>query len=158
MAPGNFMANTPLEFLVSGSEIGLETLYLMPGEPLPQSLPPHDVLFVAIGESASAQDLLAELGSAVDGWNSPLLNHPLHSLCLARDTVSLILNGEAGISMPLTARLARRSAGHRRWRRHHRLAGRRPMAADRAPGRFACRQGVAADRRQRGPGPIPGRP
>jgi hypothetical protein len=45
MAPGNFMANTPLEFLVSGSEIGLETLYLMPGEPLPQSLPPHDVLF-----------------------------------------------------------------------------------------------------------------
>ncbi len=110
MAPGNFMANTPLEFLVSGSEIGLETLYLMPGEPLPQTLPPHDVLFVAIGESAATQDLLAELGSAVDGWHSPLLNNPLHSLCLARDTVSLILNGEAGISMPLTARVSRTEA------------------------------------------------
>lgn len=110
MAPGNFMANTPLEFLVSGSDIALETFYLIPGEALPPTLPPHDVLFVAVGESAATQELLAELSTAVEQWQSPLLNHPLHSLCLARDTVSLILNGEAGIRMPLTARISRAEA------------------------------------------------
>lgn len=108
MAPGNFMANTPLEFLVSRGDIALEALYVMPGEPLPQQLPPHDVLFVAVGESAATRDLLADLCAAVGHWKAPLLNHPMHSLCLARDTVSVILNDAQAIQLPLTARLSRR--------------------------------------------------
>ncbi|WDZ95809.1 RimK family alpha-L-glutamate ligase [Herbaspirillum sp. WKF16] len=107
MAPGNFMANTPLEFLVSHADIALEAYYLVPGEPIPSELPEHDVIFVAIGESAATGDLLAELCVVIDGWQSPLLNHPLHSLCLARDSVSLLLNEVASIHMPLTARVSR---------------------------------------------------
>lgn len=107
MAPGNFMANTPLDFLVSQADIALETLYVLPGEIPPAILPAHDVLFMAVGESAATRDLLATLCDAVDSWSAPLLNHPVHSLSLARDTVSLILNGTDGIYMPLTARVRR---------------------------------------------------
>ncbi|WP_075256630.1 ATP-grasp domain-containing protein [Herbaspirillum camelliae] len=111
VAPGNFMANTPLEFLVSHADIALEAFYLVPGEPIPSKLPEHDVIFVAVGESAATSDLLNELCGAADGWNSPLLNHPLHSLCLARDSVSLLLNDVASVYAPLTARVSNYDLG-----------------------------------------------
>ena len=50
-APGDMSANTPLEFLLGESDVALETLYVVPGVPLPSPLPEHDVAFVAIGES-----------------------------------------------------------------------------------------------------------
>lgn len=106
MAPGNFMANTPLEFLVSHADIALETYYLVPGEPMPYELPEHDVIFMSVGESSATRDLLVELCVAVDEWKSPLLNHPIHTLSLGRDSVSHLLNEVPLICMPLTERLS----------------------------------------------------
>lgn len=105
MAPGTFMANTPLEFLVSKADIALETLYVLPGEDMPMDLPEHDVLFIAVGESAQTRELLYQLCDAVEGWTAPLLNHPAHSLSLGRDAVSIICNESVSIHMPLTARI-----------------------------------------------------
>ena len=49
-APGNLMANTPIEFLVENSDIVLDVLYVAPGSPLPDPVPPHDAAFVAVAE------------------------------------------------------------------------------------------------------------
>ncbi|HEY8908459.1 MAG TPA: RimK family alpha-L-glutamate ligase, partial [Rhodoferax sp.] len=51
MAPGDMLDNTGFEFVVDDSDIRLELLYLLPGQVLPQTLPEHDLLIVAIGES-----------------------------------------------------------------------------------------------------------
>ncbi|MDB5492975.1 MAG: hypothetical protein JWP86_312, partial [Phenylobacterium sp.] len=49
MAPGDLMANTPLDFLLEGSDTEL-TLYYLDGRPPPaERLPDHDVAFLAIG-------------------------------------------------------------------------------------------------------------
>ena len=107
MVTGDFMANTPLEFLLSGSDIALDVLYVKPYGDLPTALPPHDVLFVAVGESDMTRDLLEELCEAVEHWPAPLLNHPKPSLDLSRDRVGELLQNKAELSIPLTARADR---------------------------------------------------
>ncbi|MFL9924038.1 pyridoxal-dependent decarboxylase [Herbaspirillum lusitanum] len=107
VAPGNFMANVPLEFLLSGASIALDTLYVTRDQPVPAVLPPHDVLFAAMGESDETQDILHQLSDAASGWSKPLLNHPMHSLSLSRDVVSILTQDIETVSMPFTARLRR---------------------------------------------------
>ena len=55
MHHGDLAANTPLEFIVQGSDIALDMLYLDPAQGLPADLPEHDLLFVAVGESARSR-------------------------------------------------------------------------------------------------------
>jgi len=107
MVSGDFMANTPLEFMLSGSDIALDYFYVQPYGDLPTELPPHDVLFVAVGESDMTRDLLEELCEVVGDWPQPLLNHPKPSLDLSRDRVGELLQDKAEISIPLTARVSR---------------------------------------------------
>ena len=40
-APAISGPNTPIEFLLGGSDIALTTLYVVPGEALPETLPDH---------------------------------------------------------------------------------------------------------------------
>ena len=72
MGPGDFMTNTPVDFLLEGSDVALDMLYLGPGLPLPEALPEHDVLFVALGESDEHRALLAELEEGLRGWPTPV--------------------------------------------------------------------------------------
>ena len=58
MAPGDFMANMPIGFLLEGSSVTLDMVYVVPGLPLPQPLPDHDVALVAVAESNENQALL----------------------------------------------------------------------------------------------------
>ena len=39
MAPGDMMANAPLDFLLQDSDVALDMLYLVPGMPFPPPLP-----------------------------------------------------------------------------------------------------------------------
>lgn len=107
MTPGNLMANAPLEFLVEGSEISLEMLYLAPGESLPPALPEHDLLWVAINESDAAQPLLQQLAADLAGWPRPVINRPEHIAALARDRAAAALQALPGLVMPRTLRVAR---------------------------------------------------
>ena len=52
MAPGDFLANTPLEFMLADTNVTLDMVYVAPGWPLPQPLPAHDVAIVAATELA----------------------------------------------------------------------------------------------------------
>ena len=47
--PGDLMANSPLEFLLENQPVALDLLYVTPELGLPEVLPAHDVLMVAVG-------------------------------------------------------------------------------------------------------------
>jgi hypothetical protein len=107
MTAGDLMTNAPLPFLFEGSDIALTMLYVLPGEPLPQQLPEHDVAFVAISQSDRTRGLLAELQAALPGRTRRLINQPAHILRTCRDTAFEVLAGVEGVLMPATVRTTR---------------------------------------------------
>jgi len=109
MAPGDFMANTPLEFLLEGSNVCLDMLYLVPGAPVPEAIPDHDLAFVAVGESDENQVLLGALEPVVHLWPHPVLNAPGRIAHLSREGTWELLRSAAGIAIPRTLRLDRQS-------------------------------------------------
>jgi glutathione synthase/RimK-type ligase-like ATP-grasp enzyme len=105
MAPGNLMANAPLEFLVEESDISLEMLYIAPGESLPAPLPEHDLLWVAINECDAVQPLLLRLAADLEAWPRPVINRPARIADLARDRAGDRLKGIPGLIAPRTVRI-----------------------------------------------------
>ena len=106
-APGDLMANTPLEFLLEGSDVELNLLYLAPGEPLPATLPAHDLVFVAVGEREENRPLLRELEAPLRSWPVPVVNPPGGILHLSRDGACALLGSIPGMVMPMSARIDR---------------------------------------------------
>jgi hypothetical protein len=105
MAAGDMMANTPLDFLLEGSDISLSTLYVAPGVPLPDPLPAHDVAFVAVGESEANHATLLALAPALARWPRPVINHDAARIAsLTRDGVCTLMDGADGVLAPATAR------------------------------------------------------
>jgi glutathione synthase/RimK-type ligase-like ATP-grasp enzyme len=104
---GDFMANTPVEFLLKGSGVEAMVAYVDDAGRPPRELPPHDVAFVALGESDANQPLLAGLADAARRWPAPLLNWPERIARLSRDGACLDLGGHPGLIVPRVARLAR---------------------------------------------------
>ena len=109
MGAGDLMANTPIELLLENSDVALDLLYLSPDLPLPVSVPDHDVLFVAIGESEENIPLLQELDSAIKSWPRPVLNMPGKIALLSRDSACALLKAVPGVVMPDTVRIARQT-------------------------------------------------
>lgn len=107
MAPGDLAANTPLEFLVAGSDIELNMLYIAPWLPLPQVLPEYDVAFVAIGESEQNLPILKLADELLKSLTQPVLNAPELIAQLSRDGVSAMLSGVPGIEIPASVRVSR---------------------------------------------------
>jgi glutathione synthase/RimK-type ligase-like ATP-grasp enzyme len=109
MGEGDLMSNTPVEFLLEDTDIALDILYVTPEFPLPESLPEHDVLFVAMAQSDQNMALLNELAKALSGWPHPVLNQPERIALLSRNQASTLLKSAQGIAMPITIRLDRDS-------------------------------------------------
>ncbi|NEI68238.1 tetratricopeptide repeat-containing protein [Rhizobium lusitanum] len=105
---GDFMANTPLDFLLAGSDcvlllhyVGLETTVLA-------DLPDHDVAFMAIGESTENAPLLAHMQGLLAGFDGVVMNrNPALIAGLTRDGVSAMLANEPSILSPITHRVPR---------------------------------------------------
>jgi glutathione synthase/RimK-type ligase-like ATP-grasp enzyme len=109
VAPGDFMANTPIEFLLEGSDVTLDLRYVAPGLPLRDPVPDHDLVFVAIGESDQNRAILRHVADLVHSWRRPVLNPPARIAALTRDGTWSLLNSAPGIAMPMPARLRRRA-------------------------------------------------
>jgi hypothetical protein len=107
MAPGDFMANTPLEFLLEGSDVELDMLYLAHEAPFPSVLPEHDLAMVAIGQSAANRALLDRLGPVLDRWPRPVLNRPGRIAALSRDGTWSLLRSAPGCQVPITRAVGR---------------------------------------------------
>jgi hypothetical protein len=102
--------NTPLEFLLEGSEIELVTYYVIPGAPLPRRIPAHDVAFVAVPDDDATREILASIEALLVSWPRPVLNHPTKIAGLDRDRLFRNLSGIEGLVIPPAARLTRKTA------------------------------------------------
>jgi len=118
VAPGDFMNNAQLEFLLDGSDIGLDVLYVVPGKPLPSALPEHDVVFCAVNESDENMPVLDRISRLLAAWPRPVLNAPEKIKRLTRDgTASLFAGAKkvcasrvSRVGLPDLLRLARKEA------------------------------------------------
>jgi glutathione synthase/RimK-type ligase-like ATP-grasp enzyme len=110
MGPGDFMANTPIGFLIETANINASVQYLTLDLPLPEQVPDHDVLFVAIAQSDANAPLLIDVMQMLEGWPRPVVNHPAQIAHLSRDGAWARLNGAAGTVMPRTRRVERDTA------------------------------------------------
>jgi glutathione synthase/RimK-type ligase-like ATP-grasp enzyme len=110
MGPGDFMANTPIEFLLESTDIAVTAQYVSLELPLPEQVPDHDVLFVAIAQSDANAPLLRDVMQMLDGWPRPVVNRPEAIAHLSRDGAFTRLAGSEGTLMPQTVRVARDTA------------------------------------------------
>lgn len=106
MAPGDFLANTPVEFMLHGANVTLDMLYVVPGWPLPP-LPAHDVALVAATELMENRAVLAEIAALVRTWPQPVLNAPDRIARLTRDGAWALLHAAPGVAFPTNARIGR---------------------------------------------------
>lgn len=74
-APGPFTANTPVDLLFDSRHVTLHRWYVDPAGAVP-ALPPHDAVFVAIGESDDAAEHLAAAARFAASSDRPVLNGP----------------------------------------------------------------------------------
>ena len=107
LGPGDLMANSPFEFLIEDQPIALDLLYITPTLKLPEQIPEHDVLIVAIAESDVNQPLLAYLEQALVQWPRPVVNRPSRISLLARDSACALLSDVPELVMPCAQRVAR---------------------------------------------------
>jgi len=107
LKPGDMMDNTPVDFLLEDSDIALDLLYVACDLPCPESLPEHDVILVAIGQSDQNQPLLEQVGKLIKTTTRPVLNKPERIACLSRESVSILLDSTPGVDIPLTVRIDR---------------------------------------------------
>jgi hypothetical protein len=115
LTPGDLAENNALEFLVEGSDISLDLLYVTPEMPLPAALPDHDLAMVAVCETDRNRRLLKHLETIVKRWPRPVLCAPDRIARLSRDGACRLLESAPGIVMPVTTRIDRQameSSGH----------------------------------------------
>lgn len=109
MAAGDLMSNTPLEFLLEDSDVALDIVYVTQNQPLPDHLPDHDVLFVAIAQSDQNMPLLKQTDAAIASWPRPVLNRPDRIALMSRNEACALLKSAPGVEMPITVRIARQA-------------------------------------------------
>lgn len=106
---GDFMANTPLDFLLRGSDAVLWLHYVDADTATLADLPDHDVAFMAIGQANSHGPVLARIRHLLADFPGPVMNNdPALIDSLTRDHVSTMLAEEPAILSPRTHRVARR--------------------------------------------------
>lgn len=105
VAPGDLMANTPLDFLLEGAAVELTSLYVEPGGGLPDP-PAHDIAFLAIGESEANGPALDAIAPQLARWPRPVLNGAAANIrALTRDGVAARMAGTPEVLAPAAARL-----------------------------------------------------
>jgi hypothetical protein len=106
MAPGSFMANTPMQFLLEGSSVTLDMVYVVPGLPLPEP-PEHDVAFVAVDESDENQPVLEEIAKLARNWPRPVLNAAERIARLSRAGTWELFKSVPDLVIPINLRIGR---------------------------------------------------
>lgn len=108
MTAGDFMTNTPLDFLLEGSDVELTTWYVDGPLPSAAEVPEHDIAFLAISQADDGSAALARLGEGLKTWPRPAINgRPDLISALTRDGVADTFAGHPLIVCPATRRLDR---------------------------------------------------
>jgi hypothetical protein len=107
---GDFMANTPIEFLLESSDANIFLHYVDELTPHLDDVPEHDVAFVAVGESPENLAVLENLEHLLTSWTGPIVNNaPRRVIDLSREGVAEAFRNEPAILAPLTTRIARQT-------------------------------------------------
>ncbi len=108
MAPGALMDNMPIEFLLHGSDIALDMLYVeLTPDTLRLELPPHDVACIGVCESEALHPVLQALAQALPQLPRPTLNDPARIMSLARESAWRLLQDVPGCLMPPSRKVSR---------------------------------------------------
>jgi hypothetical protein len=107
LSPGDLAQNNVLEFLIEGSDISLDMLYVAPGLPLPATLPDHDLAMVAVCETDRNRRLLRHIETLMKSWPRPVLCAPDRIARLSRDGACALLQSAPGLVVPVTIRIDR---------------------------------------------------
>jgi hypothetical protein len=103
LAPGDFMANTPLEFLLEDTDVRLDMYYMVPASPSAEPISDHDIAFVAAGGSDENRAVLGEIEDYVRSWPCPVLNRPERIALLSQDGIRARLESEPGLALSMSA-------------------------------------------------------
>ncbi len=107
-SPINMGGNLPVDFLLEGSDVELLTLFVIPGMPLPDPLPDHDIAFVvAPGDSGPTLQYLEEIEQLSHSWPTSIMNDPARIKELERDQLCKKLSGLDGVVIGETHRKSR---------------------------------------------------
>jgi len=109
LSPGDLAANNALEFLIEGSDITLDMLYVAPDIPFPATLPDHDLAMVAVCETDRNRPLLKHIETLVKSWPRPVLCAPDRIARLSRDGACALLQSAPGMVVPATTRIDRQT-------------------------------------------------
>lgn len=109
MGSGDTTDNTPLDYLIENSDIRLDLLYVLPGQPLPGVIPDHDVAIIALGISDKNRATLEWMETLTASWPRPLLNVPGRIMRCARDGVYQLLKSIPGLVITPTLRTSRQA-------------------------------------------------
>ena len=105
---GDPMANTPLDFLLDGSDIDLQMAYVDPEVGVPHELPMHDVAFLAIGESEANRAALAKVAPLLPIWPRRMVNgFPDRIAGMTRDGVHALFADTPEVVSPPVLRIGR---------------------------------------------------
>lgn len=106
-APGELMDNAPIEFLLEGSDVAIDQFYLSTELTELPPLSEHDLLYVAIGQSARNNPLLQRLQDWLQDWSRPVLNAPARIAATTRDGTHALLHGAPNLIIPAIGRVDR---------------------------------------------------
>ncbi|GGF69237.1 hypothetical protein GCM10007301_31160 [Azorhizobium oxalatiphilum] len=105
---GDLMANTPLDFLLTGSDFELDLVYVDADTDDLSELPAHDLVIVALGESPENQPVLARLDALLKDWPVPVFNGPASRIAgLTRDGVCAMFRDDPHVLSPAAIRVPR---------------------------------------------------
>jgi hypothetical protein len=108
VAAGDFMANTPVDFLLAGSDAVLTLVHVDAAMPALGRLPGHDVAMLAIGPSDANRPVLQHMQRLLAEHAGPVIRgDAARTLRLTRDGVAAMLSAEPSILAPSTRRLPR---------------------------------------------------
>lgn len=107
MTSGDLMANTPLDFLLENSDVSLDMLYVTDDAQFPDTIPEHDIAFVAVADSDPNLPVLEGLENTMASWPRPVLNRPARILRTTREGTWETLRDADGTFMPPQFRVSR---------------------------------------------------
>ena len=100
---GNFMVNTPLEFMLEGGNVEVISIYLNEDTTEFGFVPDHDVALLAIGESPESRAVLLHCKTLLKDWPRPVLNFNVDTILkLDRAQLWRMLEGVVGLHCPWT--------------------------------------------------------
>lgn len=103
---GDFMANSPIEFLIRSPQIAADVMFIGPDLPYPTEIH-HDLVFNGISESKENEIALQLAGTLIQQWGKPYINRAEEVPLLSRDRACEILDGLPGTFMPQNIILSR---------------------------------------------------